>query len=215
MDFNSLTGANTVAGSIALWMNNTTLDLATIVTEAQALIYQHLRVREMVVSDYVVAVAQGDYSEPLPSGFLDPINMRDLNLNRMKARDISSVKARRWIDPTTNLIGQGQPGFFAFTGTTVEFDCAADATAAGTYYLDYYGSLPALSVANPTNFLTARYPMLMRSACMASAASFLNDATRVSSYTNQMMAIIADIDVTDEFASRGSEVDADYSESRF
>ena len=215
MDYNSLVGDKTVSGSIALWVNNTTLDTQTILTEAQALIYQHLRTREMIVSDYALVVAQGDCRENLPDGFLDPINLRDLNFCRMKARDLSSVKTRRWQDATqVNGIGQGQPFFFAFTGTTVEFDCAADASAAGTYLLDYYGAPAALSVVNPTNFITARYPMLLRAACMASSASFLNDQPRVQAYSQQMLAMIGDIDVTDEFALRGSETDADYSESR-
>ncbi len=214
MDYNSLIGDKTVPGSIKLWINNALIDVGTILSEAQALIYQHLRVREMIVSDYAFVMAQGDYSKPLPARFLDPIAMRDQYFVRMKARDLPSVKARRWIDATTGAIGQGQPFLFALTGTTIEFNCAADATATGTYLLDYFGAPPLLAPLNQTNFLTDRYPMLLRTACFAAAADFLNDDARVTRYTQRMMALIQDIDVNDDLAMRGSQVDADYSESR-
>ena len=85
MDYNSLIGDKTVPGSIKLWINNALIDVGTILSEAQALIYQHLRVREMIVSDYAFVMAQGDYSKPLPARFLDPIAMQITYSSRVLA----------------------------------------------------------------------------------------------------------------------------------
>lgn len=214
MDYNSLTAANTTPGSIAGWVNYSSaiLPISDILTEAQALIYKSLRCREMIVSDAAIVVAQGDISETLPAGFLDPINLRDLNNLPMKARDLSTVKRARGLDPSNNWV-QGLPRQYAFTGTTVEFDCAADATAAGTYRLDYYGALAALATNNLTNFLTNRYPTLLRYACMAMAADFLNDADRYTRWLEKAQAEIIEIEANNDLALRGAEVVPDFSES--
>jgi hypothetical protein len=214
MDYTSLVGTKAIPGSIALWVNATDLDTLTILTEAQALIYQTLRVREMIVSDAAIAVAAGDASEPLPSGFLDPINMRDIYLARMKLKDLSSVKARRGYTSGTTTLIQGLPRWFALTGTTVEFDCAADASAAGTYLMDYFGTPAALSAINPTNFLTVRYPTLLRKACLWAAADFKKDRQGVQQYSAEVLALAQNIMGNDDLAFRGGEYTADYTESR-
>ena len=214
MDYNLLIGPKTTSGTIASWVNysDAILPLATILTEAQALIYKSLRCREMIVSDATLAVAQGDLGEPLPAGFLDPLLVRDLYANRMRGRDLASIKKRRGLDSSGAWI-QSQPHYYAIAGATMEFDCAADASAAGTYYLDYYGTPAALSPTNLTNFLTNRYPTLLRYACMAMAADFLNDAARRDSWGARVAAEIAEIEANDDLSMRGAEVDPDYGEA--
>ncbi len=214
MNYATLTGPKSQVGSIANWVNysDAILPLADILTEAQAAIYKSLRVREMVVSDAVLTLAQGALNAPLPADFLDPINVRDLFNIPMKARNLSNVKNSRSLDSTGAWV-QGYPRRFAFTGTTIEFDCAVDASSAGTYRMDYYGSPAVLSAGNTTNFLTNRYPRLLRYACMAAAADFLNDAARFDRWTQAMLAEIMEIEANDELARRGSEVEPDFSES--
>jgi len=72
MSWTSLTGAKTVAGSIAKWTGNTLLDTESIVDEAQALIYMAMRTREMRTA-YHFTMTQGMSFIGLPARFLDPI----------------------------------------------------------------------------------------------------------------------------------------------
>lgn len=215
MDYNTLIGTKATKGTIANWVNYTDviLPLVDILTEAQAIIYKSLRCREMIVSDAAIVLAQGALNAPLPAGFLDPINFRDKYNIRLKARDLSTVKRARMIDPTTNSWVQGLPRQFAIAGATLELDFPPDASSAGTFLLDYYGAPAALGPSNLSNFVTIRYPTLMRYACLAMAADFLNDQQRVAAWTERVAGEIAEIEANDELALRGAEVVPDYSEA--
>lgn len=214
MDYTKLTASKGTAGSIANWVNysDVLLPLSDILTEAQALIYKSLRVREMIVSDYVVALAQGAINAPLPAGFLDPINVRDLYNTRMHAKDLSTIKNRRALDGSGNWV-QGLPAAFAVGAGTIEFDCAPDASAAGSYRMDYFGALAPLSAQAPTNFLTDRYPTLLRYACQAMAADFLDNKTRRDDWMARTAGEIVEIGANDDLALRGAQIDPDYSEA--
>ncbi len=56
----------------------------------------------------------------------------------------------------------------------IHFDQAVFQTS--LMQLQYYQSLPLLSASNQTNFLTNRYPNLMRVACLCAAADFMKDS---------------------------------------
>jgi hypothetical protein len=212
VDYNSLTGDKNTAGSLARWANYGLLDTDAIMEDAQALIYQTLRCREMMVIGAVVAVATGDVSKALPARFLDPINLRDSQGWRLKARDLRSVVNRRTYTAAGALI-QSKPCFFATSATTLELDCGCDASSAGNYLLDYYGAPPLLSVGNPTNFLTNRYPHVLRTAAMAMSADFMSDDTKYQRYSQRLVAMIADLQANDDLSLRGAQMDPDYSEA--
>jgi len=73
-----------------------------------------------------------------------------------------------------NLV-QGTPIYWGVWDETIFFDVAfAQATNCN---LQYFKALPILSASNPTNFLTNRYPHLLRKAATAQAWDFMrNDA---------------------------------------
>src|SRR6266849_11025535 len=72
MDFTSLSGGKTAAGSIMNWTSYTKLDVTTVIDEAQSLLFSMLRCREMR-SSWTFAMAVGQSSQPLPPRFLDPV----------------------------------------------------------------------------------------------------------------------------------------------
>ena len=68
-NWTTLTAAKTTLGSIANWVNRTDLPTDNILLEAEAKIYERLRVREMQVIT-TLTVAADENSVSLPSDFL-------------------------------------------------------------------------------------------------------------------------------------------------
>lgn len=71
----------------------------------------------------------------------------------------------------------------------------------------YFRSLPLLSPTNLSNFLTDRYPQLMRRACVAAAADFMDDDDAFQRSTALLAAMIENINVENEGQYRGMELD--------
>ena len=212
MDYNSLVAPKSSPGSIAGWLaySDQILPLADILTDAQAFIYQTLRCREMLVPGYAIALAPGAQSAPLPAGFLDPYWMSDQYLCEVKHKDLGTIRKRRNVDSSGAPV-QSQPRYYCVTGTTFEFDCAAN--AAMTFTADYYGTPAPLSALNDTNFLTIRYPHVLRTACLAAGSDFLKDDAGYQKFTQRLAAMIADLQVNDDLSMRGGQSEPDYSEA--
>jgi len=109
-----------------------------------------------------------------------------------------------------NLV-QGTPlywGIWSIANGTVEalfFDCAfAQATNCN---LQYFQSLPILSAANPTNFLTNRYPHLLRKACTAQAWDFLRNDTEYQKDVAALTALIEQVNAESDLLMRGATFD--------
>lgn len=86
----------------------------------------------------------------------------------------------------------------------LQFDAAF--SMALQFRLMCYRSLPLLSTNNKTNFLTDRYPHLMREACLASAASYRQDDSEYAKHTTAMMKIIQSIQAEDDLKYRGADL---------
>src|ERR1700738_5318118 len=128
MDYTTLIADKTTDGSIRRWVNHSDVDAVTVLTEAQALIFQSLRVREMrtVFSD--IAMAIGNSSTALPSGFLDPIALIDKTNNlRLRLRTEEFLSRLRQYDSGAPV--SGTPQNFAIYGEALQFDLAYDAAA--------------------------------------------------------------------------------------
>src|SRR5436190_430079 len=128
MDFTSLTADKSTSGSIRRWVNHADVDADAVLEDAQALIFQTLRVREMrtVFPDLTMAIA--DSSKALPAGFLDPIRLVDKTNNiRLHLKTEEWLEDRRSYD--AGSLATGTPGFFAIYGEAFQFDQAYDAAA--------------------------------------------------------------------------------------
>jgi hypothetical protein len=293
MSYNTLVAAKSATGSILSWVGYSKIDVLTVVDEAQFLLYQILRVREMR-TEFTFGVAVGQCKVALPTRFLDPMgdifdvtNVTNYEqqiesvVMRARAYD-NTVSATLGTNPFTTVSGSGlvsvnktahglnQGSTFtsanapalnglALTGTfpvvsitdadnfvidaggttdttanasgsgggagvtysannmvaglpacwgvwdeTMQFDMAANTAWQGK--LLYYRQPTLLSASNPTNFLTNRYPKLMRVACLAAAAEYMKDDQE---YTKQLGALNNMIQTTatfDDLSYRGASI---------
>ena len=105
-----------------------------------------------------------------------------------------------------NLVS-ATPSWWAIWGEQIWFDAAFAQSL--NLQLQYFQSLPLLSATNQTNFLTNRYPQLMRAACMTSAADFMKDDTEYQKGLTKLGALIAVIGGENDMLYRGAEIDAE------
>lgn len=105
-----------------------------------------------------------------------------------------------------NLV-QGTPQWFGIWNERIYFDAAFPQTT--VCKLQYFQSLPLLSATNLTNFLTNRYPHLLRTACMASAASFMKDDGEYQKNLAALQGMVAQTSIENDMAMRGMEFDQD------
>ena len=193
--------------------------------DAQQLIYQEFRVREMRFGPYPLLLNIGDVSFKLPPGFLDPIAVLGQYQEEIKLKDLMTLQRARFIQGTTSdfsisdfqspdfqtTIGwvQSVPQWYAIFGEQFQFDCASNAQV--VYWALYYGSPPLLSHINKTNFLTDRYPHILRAACLAAAADFRKDDADYTRCATRLTAMITSAQTKDDLSNRGIEAEADYS----
>jgi hypothetical protein len=105
-----------------------------------------------------------------------------------------------------NLV-QGIPNWWGIWNETIYFDTALNQRTTGI--LQYYQSLPILSVSNQSNFLTNRYPQLMRTACVTAAADFMKDDNEYQKGMTRLGSLIQSIAVDNDGYMRGMELDTE------
>lgn len=138
------------------------------IADAEARIYNDLRIQAME-SSYSEAIASGVVA--LPALFLE---WKFLYVDGASAQKLTRKNAE-WIYtnyPTRSA--EGTPVFFAREGQSLIFGPypTDGLTVKGTYY----ARLPALSDANPTNWLIEHAPDLLRYAALTEAAVHTRDA---------------------------------------
>lgn len=289
MTWTSLTAPKGTVGSIMNWVNYSKLDQFTVVDEAQALIYETLRVREMR-TEWTFGMASGQANQPLLARFLDPIGRLfdvtngtdyghsiESSIAQMRAYDqLSGSFAANPFSVTINqtgilahLVGHGltQDSTLTVANSTIASlnaaypvisivdadnltlgtDIASNATAVGiggpsctytanrllagiparwtvwdeqmkfdtafqdpaTLKLLCYRSPSLLSATNLSNWLTNRYPMLMRKACMAAAADFMKDDAEYKKQVEALSSLIGSTAAGNDMIYRGAEFGTD------
>jgi hypothetical protein len=204
MSWTSLTGTKTTAGSIKSWVNYDRIDPGEVLFEAERLIYGLLRVREMRTST-TLSVTLNDLNEALPARFLDPwacripTQWRDL----VQVHEETLVQQRSW-DTAAGNYSTGIPTCFAIFGEALQFDCRA--SEALSVFLGYYESKAPLAADNLTNFLTDRYPQILRAACCAMAADFMDDDGAYARYTQRLGVLVETAMRENELSRRGSDL---------
>lgn len=292
MSYTSLVAPKGTTGSLANWVNYTKLDTATVLEEAQSLLFQLLRTREMR-TEWTFGIAVGASEIALPARFLDPIGrIYDIKngypLKHRIETDIANARAydnspsgdfdtdpfTTTIDVSTvavELVGHGLTqgstltiaesdpvGGLTLDGTfpvvsitdddnlVIETDTDATSTATGggsiaTYTANkliaafptrwgvfdeklkfdcametasqfkmlYYRSPKPLSASNLTNWLTIRYPKLLRVACMAAAADYMKDDTEYQKHVTALTALVGSTAAENDLQYRGAEFGTD------
>lgn len=292
MTYTSLVASKGTAGSIMNWVDYSKLDVETVVDEAQSLIFQTLRVREMR-TEWTFSMAIGQSEAALPSRFLDPIGrLQDLT-NSMRYTHLTESEVMRLrtydtlseedfgADPFTttadsslvtvsitahglnqggslvvsgaaavggltlngafpitsitddntlvidamteasssatgggasaawsaNNLLSGLPSSWSLWDEKIKFDQAFDAQT--TFKQLFYRSPKLLSATNTSNWLVSRYPTLMRTACQASAASYMKDDTEYQKHVSALNVLIGSIAAADDMSYRGAEFGTD------
>lgn len=103
-----------------------------------------------------------------------------------------------------NLV-QGIPNWWGILGNQLQFDVAFNQASLGR--LQYYQSLPLLSSSNLTNFITNRYPHLMRTACVTSAADFMKDDNEYQKGYQRLVALVERTAMDNDGMLRGLELE--------
>lgn len=198
-DFPTLAGAKTLPGSIKYGVNYEKVDPEGCILDAEAYIYGTLRCREMKFGT-ALAVPQGASAVAVPANYLDPLDIvvnetgddvvqaTEKTLNRLRIADAGTI-------------GTGPPSVFSVWNEAFQFSTAAD--RAYTLALVYYGTPAALSSDNPTNFLTRRYPTILRAACLMAAGALMSDDPiyqREKARTDELLARAL---VENDYALRG------------
>ena len=193
-----LVAGKTTSGSIANWVNRGDLPTENVLIEAEAWIYERLRVREMQASE-AFQFDENASSEALPSGFLDPLHFLPYTWgDYLPFWALETFVAGR--DEDGNLF-EGTPCAWTIEGETAKVDVKCSDNFAGM--LTYYDTPTALSVSNTTNFLTRRYPKLLRVAAMATAFEHMKDSDRAAAYFQGAEALVMEAHRTNDSYRRG------------
>jgi hypothetical protein len=204
-NYTTLVGAKTVEGSIKHSVNNSLIPATTILEEAEAWIYQRLRVREMIAdepftfaqdaSSTPLSDLEGDFLDAvqfLPWGWCEPLEFRHEG-NYRPGRDSSGV------------LFSGSPCMWTIIGETAYVDVKC--TTAFSGQLMYYAQpAPLAASTNETNFLTRRYPTLLRTACVAKAYEWMKDTQAAVAELTKTQGYINEAAVTNDMWRRSQRV---------
>lgn len=173
MNYLDLIGPKSKAGSIHNFVNYRRVPVEVVLEEAQAVIFSRLRVREMRASTTLTLTAASS-SVAVPSGFLEPIAMRDREgWEMIPKRYLSEAELLNRRTYTSDVLDTGTPMHVAVFDEAFQFECKAETQR--KYDLVYFKTPALLSASNNTNWLTSRYPHILRIGCLAGAASYMKD----------------------------------------
>ncbi|MGE3844505.1 MAG: hypothetical protein AB7I50_23315 [Vicinamibacterales bacterium] len=166
MDYTTLVATRDTADSIKNWLNNSSAPATTILSDAQAWIYQKLRIREMLETGTGTLAANADtIALSTFTGYVGGKQFMFTGTKRAypERKRIEVVRDNYGYDQDGNRT-TGQPRLWATNATHILFDVKAD--QAYTYDFLYYKALTALSGGNLTNAITSSYPFMLRSVCL-------------------------------------------------
>lgn len=173
--------------------------------EAEALIYERLRVREMmgIDDDFTFLINTSDTA--LPADFLDPLSFRPYTwVDPLPYVHEDSLYAYR---DANGELQSGTPCRWTIMGVRAYVDVSCLAAFPGV--LSYYARPAALAATtNETNFLTVRYPSLLRYACMVKAYEHMKDSARIKDNMALFLGALGDAGQTNDMFRRAQYVPA-------
>jgi hypothetical protein len=138
----------------------------------------------------LLTLAQGESSIALPTGYLEPLALRDREgWNVIPERYVEErfLLDMRVYDTTGTTLEDGVPTHCAVFDEAFQFECRAD--SARKFDLVFFKRPALLASNNQTNFLTARYPNMLRIACRAEAARFMKDNEEFTACEAELLAL--------------------------
>lgn len=205
MRYATLIADKTTSGSIRRWVGHTDLDVETILEDAQAHLCRALRVREMR-EEHTATIPQGSAAAPLPPRFLDPISVHLRNgtqLHQFAADvDLARMRAFRPIESGNALVSVEFPQFYGLWDQHIIVDGRVKNDT--LLYMIYNARPEALSASVDTNWLTDRYPHLMRRAILYYAYDFRHDYEKADRQLAVLTDEIRQTMIENELSRRGS-----------
>ena len=204
MTYSTLVADKGTVGSIAYHINWSRIDAEGILEEAQAWIYQRIRIQEMLTTTDV-PIASGASTAMMPAGFLDQVHFCIPGvMERIAFREPEAFRTELGWDEGA-VLPEGPPTRWTRFDEAMNFDHRADRAYTGK--LAFYGRPAALSAANETNFLTERYPHLLRRVCLMFAAEARKEQDLMDRMEVRAMQLVQDIRIESDIAMRGVELD--------
>lgn len=169
-DYTTLVADKSTPGSIKNWVARSDIPSDLILEEAQSWIYAIIRPREMR-KNAPITITKDAESIDAPADFMSSLSiMLNQDSEPLWKYDVTGLQELQ-IRDENGALPDGKP--YRYAGIPKDV-----ATGGGTYYFEtksdedyagfqWYIFRPAnLSSGNPTNFLTARYPTLLRLTCL-------------------------------------------------
>ncbi len=181
MTWASLTGATSVPGSIARWVNKSTLtsgpdgDADLILQEALGSIFGKLRHWQMLTPPTNGVMVVGADQITIPADLVEPdfFMLTGAEYQMVLTQKTPNEVYAQWGYDSTGARVRQTPMIYSFNQTYFQFDSQPD--LAYTYMYTYYQIPEALGEDNQTNFLTAKYPRMIRTAVMMAAAEWTKE----------------------------------------
>lgn len=109
------------------------------------------------------------------------------------------------VDYVCDVLVSGVPVWYGIWNERIYFDTAF--FQAALCKLQYYRSPALLSADNESNWLTDRYPRLMRQACITAAADFMKDTNEYNKNLTALTGMVQAVAVENDMQYRGMELD--------
>lgn len=194
-----ITNYDTLQTAIAGYLNreDITTEITTFIQLAHAKFNRSLRTRDMHVR---AEASTDDEFIALPTDYLQDYSLQ-------------IVQGNVW-SPPLKFVGQDEaasmraalvtntPRYYAIFGDNFEMLPTPNATT--DYVLRYYGQIPALSVANSTNWLITKSPDLYLYSSLLEAAPFLKNDERLQMWASVRQSLLDDIALESERSVRSS-----------
>lgn len=204
MDYSTLVAGPDVKGSIQYWINYARIDSDGILEEAQAWIYSKIRTRDMIASEDIV-ISIGVSTASFPSGYLDALQFGIPGyMNKLRLKDVEWFRTHLGWDESADL-PEGVPTYWCDFNSAINLNTKADQDY--TAKMLFYRCPAALSSSNATNFLTIRYPTLLRRACLMFAAEARKEYDLFDREEMRALQAVKEVMVEDDAAKRGMELD--------
>jgi len=210
MNFSTLVADAATEGSIKYAINYSRIDAEGILEEAQAWIYSKLRVRQMSATADVAIAAEASTAS-FPTGYLDPIQLSIPGyVARVRLKDPEWFRTHLAWDEDASL-PEDPPSYWCDFNGLMQFNTKAD--QAYTAKFVFFKKPDLLSADNPTNWLTERYPSLVRRVCLTFAAEARKEYDLMNQSELRALQQIEEIKSESDFALRGVELDMNWEEN--
>lgn len=150
-----------------------------------------LRTSDMETSVTLTPDANGICTLPT-----DYLTWRRVTANTSPLRDLELVAAD-WANHRYPISDPGNPKFFFIKGSSLYIVPGCSSTVT----LDYYQKIPALSDANPTNWLLSKAPMIYLYGSLMQAAPFMMDDSRLATWGKLFSEATAGFNASDDLSN--------------